>query len=144
MPDTAPKTCHDAASRRGIDLMLELKTLVLESRTGISAIHLPASRRVMFSSIRKESGRLCLLDNDRLNHYGLSGARVNPVNIMTAIPDIKTIWICSSIFEQPVMYTNNGRRGDTLVLAPRQLPQYVKSFDVPCFVGDYSESTPAV
>ena len=140
VPDYAPRTCEDAALRRGIRLDQELKTLVLEGRDMLYAIHLPGNRRVVFAGIRPPGGKLQLLKRDKLRGYGLDSARVNPINVLKRIKEIGLVFICESVFAQKKMYTNNGRRGDTLVLSPGKLTEIADAFGVPYRVGLFSKA----
>jgi len=139
VPTQAPRTCEDAASRRGIRLDQELKTLVLEGRDNLYVIHLPGNRSVVFKGLRPPGGKLQLLKREKLREYGLDSAQVNPINVMEKIKNIAQVFICDSVFANPKMYTNNGRRGDTLVLATNKLPDIADAFGVPFRVGRFSK-----
>lgn len=139
VPNRAPRTCADAASRRGIRLDQELKTLVLEGRDKLYAIHLPGNRRVVFKGIRPPGGKLQLLRREKLREYGLDSALVNPINVMEKIKNIAEVFICDSVFANSKMYTNNGRRGDTLVLSTNKLSDIADVFGVPYRVGRFSK-----
>ena len=71
VPEYAPRTCEDAALRRGIRLDQELKTLVLEGRDMLYATHLPGGRRVVFADIRPPGGKLQLLKRINQEDTGL-------------------------------------------------------------------------
>ena len=138
VPENAPRTCNDAATRRGITLNRELKSLVLKGREGLYAIHLPGDRKVNFRNLRSGRGKIELLKRKDLQAYGLDAAQVNPVNVMEQINSLKLVWICSSAFINRQMYTNAGIRGDTLILNVQELPAFVESYGIPCKVGNFS------
>ncbi len=98
VPEYAPRTCEDAALRRGIRLDQELKALVLEGRDMLYAIHLPGDRRVVFEDIRPPGGKLQFLKRDKLKGYGLDSARANPINVLKRIKEIGLVFICESVF----------------------------------------------
>jgi len=50
------------------------------------------------------------------------------------------VFIFESVFVQKKMYTNNGQRGDTLVLSPGKLTEIADAFGVPYRVGLFSKA----
>jgi prolyl-tRNA editing enzyme YbaK/EbsC (Cys-tRNA(Pro) deacylase) len=113
-------TCKEASEARGIPLERELKTLIVQTRDGMVAVHLPGNKNV---SLRKVKARLeaveaYLADPEDLDALGMSAGTVSAV--------LEPVWSMPHLISRRVLsfdtvMTNNGTKTGYFEFRPEVL-----------------------
>ena len=110
-------TCEEAANARGILLKAELKTLILDTSTGLIAAHLPGDGVLSLAKVKDylESEQAYLADPETLLRMGLSAGTVCAL--------LEPVWslphlISRRVFDLDEMMTNNGTKTGYFVFDP--------------------------
>jgi prolyl-tRNA editing enzyme YbaK/EbsC (Cys-tRNA(Pro) deacylase) len=111
-------SCVDAARARGIDLAIELKTLLLRVRRRIVAVHLRGDRRLDNRRLRRLFGvRISFVPTEELVRHGLRPGTINPWNV----PFCHAHVISASVLVLPQMATNNSLRDEGVLFDTSEL-----------------------
>ena len=118
--NAAVVTCEEAAAAKGIKLASELKSLILETSSGLIAVHLPGdgvlSLRAVKASIEAEEAYLA--DPETLVNLGLSPGTVCAVlDPVWSMPHL----ISRGVFEHTEVSTNNGTQTGYFKFEPLEL-----------------------
>ena len=107
--DAPVVTCEEAAAARNIPLAQELKTLILQTRGGLVAAHLPGDGVLSLKKVkaRLETPEAYLADPEDLLELGLSAGTVSAV--------LEPVWsmphlVSRRLFNMNTVMTNNGTR----------------------------------
>lgn len=115
-------TCEDAASARNIPLAQELKTLLLQTRHGFVAAHLPGDGVLSLRKVkaRLETPEAYLADPEDLLALGLSPGTVSAVlDPVWSLPHL----ISRRLFTMSTVMTNNGTRTGYFEFSPAVLTE---------------------
>jgi len=112
-------TCKEAAKARKIELVQELKTIVMVCHYKIIAVHICGSNQIYSKAIKKtlDSKQLRFLNLDELKKFNLYPGIVNPWNIGFCESHL----ICNNVFENEYMATNNGTLSSGVKFKPNEL-----------------------
>jgi prolyl-tRNA editing enzyme YbaK/EbsC (Cys-tRNA(Pro) deacylase) len=113
-------TCAEAARARRIPLSQELKTLILHGdRRWVIAVHLPATRRLQTSRIRRllNARDVRFASEAWLEKRSLAPGLINPWNT----PRGSYHFICLSVFREQLIATNDGTFSGGILFDPRML-----------------------
>ncbi len=115
-------TCEEAAAARGVPLSHELKTLILQTNTGLVAAHLPGDGRLSLRKVkdRLEASEAHLADPEDLLELGLSAGTVSAV--------LDPVWSMRHIVSRRLLTydevtTNNGTKTAYFAFPPSVLLQ---------------------
>lgn len=99
-------TCEEAAAARGVALFKELKTLIVETSSGLIAVHLPGDARLSLRAVKAflEAEEAYVADPETLFALGLSPGTVSAI--------LEPVWsmphlISRRVFDSNLMTTNN-------------------------------------
>lgn len=102
-------TCAEAAAARGVNLSKELKTLVLETSSGLVAVHLPGDALLSLRAVKDflEAEEAYVADPETLLRIGLSPGTVSAI--------LEPVWsmphlISRRVFDADLVTTNNKTR----------------------------------
>jgi prolyl-tRNA editing enzyme YbaK/EbsC (Cys-tRNA(Pro) deacylase) len=102
-------TCEEAAKARGINLQNELKTLVLQTPTGLIAAHIPGNCVLSLNAVKNAIAErnLKIADPENIAKIGLEAGTVCPI--------LNPIWEMSHIISKKLLsldfvMTNNGSK----------------------------------
>ena len=109
--DANATNCWEAAMYRGIDLSLELKTLLLSWRNELHVFNLLGNREV--PNLNPEYRWVPV---EYLKKLGIQKGTVNPFILKEKLPNIKYMAFCSCIFEKEIVYTNDGSLNGTIII----------------------------
>lgn len=104
--DSPAVTCEEAASAKGIKLASELKSLVLETSSGLIAVHLPGDGILSLRAVKDfiEAEEAYLADPETLLRLGLSPGTVSAVlDPVWSMPHL----ISRRVFDRDIVSTNN-------------------------------------
>lgn len=130
--DEPVRSCWEAACHRNIYLNEELKSLLLKFSDSIFAVHLPGDRIVSFESITHYFGHknIRLMPDSCIKSLGLEKGRINPFTIEHYIKHNVQHVICSTVFVNNIVFTNNDHLNGTISFNPRLLLHFLKRVDV--------------
>jgi len=110
-------TCEEAAAAKGIKLASELKTLILETTSGLVAVHLPGDGILSLRAVKDfiEVEEAYLADPETLLKLGLSAGTVSAV--------LEPVWsmphlISRRIFDRDQLSTNNRTKTGYFLFNP--------------------------
>jgi hypothetical protein len=100
-------SCEEASQARGVALKTELKTLILQAKWTIVAVHLRADHRLQLRRIKKllRVKNVSFMSPAQLQEHGLAAGLINPWNIAFCSLHV----VCLHTFANDIMTTNNSR-----------------------------------
>jgi hypothetical protein len=103
-------SCREASIARGIELKEELKTLLIQVCQYNVAVHLLGSDKLNFKVVKRlfKCKNCVFINATFLESKGLQGGTINPWNTDFCHFHL----ICSRVFENTIMATNNSRRDE--------------------------------
>jgi len=113
-------TCEEAATAKGIKLASELKSLILETSSGLIAVHLPGDGVLSLRAVKDfiEAEEAYLADPETLLRLGLSPGTVCAVlDPVWSMPHL----ISRRIFDRKEVSTNNRTKTGYFVFEPVEL-----------------------
>lgn len=114
------RNCYEAACYRNILPAEELKSIIFQNDNHPFAVHLLGDCKVEANHLPLASNGLKLFDLSPFKNKGLEKGTVNPFTINNIL-NLKTIFICKSIFKQTKIYTNDGTLFGTIAFSPALL-----------------------
>lgn len=113
-------SCKEAATAKGIPLVNELKSLILETSKGLYIVHIPGNRYLDLRKIKKflNIKSACLASKEVLASLGMQPGTVTPFD--------KNIWnlthlASEEIFDLKFVSTNNGNLDEYISFMPNLL-----------------------
>lgn len=115
-------TCEEAAVAKGIELARELKTLILETSSGLMAVHLPGDARINLRAVKNfiKAEEACLADPETLLKHGLSPGTVCALlDPVWSMPHL----ISRRVFDYEEVSTNNKTKTGYFRFGPAVLTE---------------------
>jgi prolyl-tRNA editing enzyme YbaK/EbsC (Cys-tRNA(Pro) deacylase) len=126
-------TCAEAAAAKGFELRNELKSIVVQTRMGMVAVHLRGDREVSLRKVKRELGlkEAYLASEEMLARIGLSPGIVSAVK--------EPLWsmtnlLSASVLELEFVSTNDGTLNGYYVFSPQVLATCPR-----VIIGDFEE-----
>lgn len=125
-------SCEEAATAKGIPLVNELKSLVLETSNGLYIVHIPGNKYLDLRKVKKfiNTKDACLASKEVLASLGMQPGTVTPFN--------NNIWnlrqlVSEEILSLKFVSTNNGKLNEYIRFTPTLL------LEIPnIYVGNFS------
>ena len=115
--DSPVVTCEEAASAKAIKLASELKSLILETSSGLIAVHLPGDGTLSLRAVKDfiEAEEAYLADPETLLRLGLSPGTVSAVlDPVWSMPHL----ISRRILDRDILSTNNRTKTGYFLFEP--------------------------
>lgn len=114
-------TCEEAAYSRAIPLSQELKTLIVVARNHYFAIHICGNMRANIRNLKHtiRTKDIRFASKEELLAFGLLKGLINPWNTTFCVANC----ICTSLFNQDILATNNFSFYEGIFFKPQYLLQ---------------------
>lgn len=120
--DYPAQTCWEAACFRNIYEHEELKTLIFSTNHNSYIVtHSLGSERVCTRLVKDLAGIARLAEKEILSSVGLRKGTINPFNVTAKLNNISHTIICSSLFKNKYVFTNDGTFFGTVKFKPAVL-----------------------
>lgn len=113
-------SCEEAAAAKGISLVNELKSLVLETSKGLYIVHIPGNKCLDLRKVKKfiHVDEACLASKEVLTSLGVRPGTVTPFS--------DNIWnlrqlVSEEILSLKFVSTNNGKLDEYISFSPMLL-----------------------
>lgn len=113
-------SCEEAAAAKGIPLVNELKSLVLETSKGLCIVHIPGNKCLDLRKVKTflNTDEACLASKEVLTALGVQPGTVTPFS--NNIWDLKQL-VSEEILSFKFISTNNGRLDEYIIFSPTLL-----------------------